>query len=306
MLELKRILACITHDQDNTQVLQRTLQVAKQSGAVVELFCPAYNRALHQSYLFDKKAEQHAEHGYIKQVEKQLEQYAGQLTEQGVACGYDVYWERHPAEGIVRKAERDEPDLVISALESRHGLARLFSRDGDKRLVRECPAPLLLTYGEPWPQPLRVAVCVDPMHACDNPGALDHAAIDAAVSLRQLMAVELRVVHCYHTLPHAVIFDEHVVTDYAALQDRVRHEHIDQLNHLLLPLNLTVASPEVAVIEGEAHKALPEYAQQQGIDLMVMGYTERDVVDRFLSGSTLERVMGALECDILVIKAHSG
>lgn len=303
MLALTRILACVVHDGDNTQVLQRALQLAKQSGASVELFCSAYNRALRHSYLFDKKAEQHAEHGYIKQVEKQLEQYVAQLEAQGVASSCDVYWERDGTEGIVRKVERYEPDLVISALERQHGLSRLLSRDGDKQLVRECPAPLLLTFGEPWPEPLRVAVCVDPMHACADPDALDHTVIAAAEALARQLPLELRVVHCYHTLPHSVIFDEHVVTDYAALQDRVRHEHAEQLNRLLLPLGLNVASPEVSMIEGEAHKALPEYARAQAIHLMVMGYTERDRVDRFLNGSTLERVMGALDCDILVIKA---
>ncbi|MFC6672356.1 universal stress protein [Marinobacterium aestuariivivens] len=56
------------------------------------------------------------------------------------------------------------------------------------------------------------------------------------------------------------------------------------------------------LLKGESHVTLPRFAQEQDIDVMVMGSVARGFIDRLLLGSTVERVLDELACDILVIK----
>ncbi len=302
MFAINRILVHIDQDADNTQVLQRTAQLASQTQASVELFCAAYNRSLQQSHLFDKKAEQHAEHGYVKSVESKLEGYANQLERLGISCGVDVYWEKTGVEGLMRKALRDQPDLVIYPLRAHKKLGQWLSGDTEQRLIRECPVPLLLTYGETWRERPHIAACVDPFHHCEQLERLDHTVLDITQAFCSLLGSEMQVVHSYHTLPHSVIFDEHVVTDYAALQQKVQEDHRKVLDKLLASYALDIRNSRVKIVEGESHKALPKYARQESIDLMVMGQVAKSPLDRWLTGSTVTRVQHHLECDLLVVK----
>ncbi|MGB0467683.1 MAG: universal stress protein [Pontibacterium sp.] len=302
MSGIKRMLVYVDQNADNTRLLQKTRQLASGGDMQVELFCTAYSSALHQSYLFDKKAEEYAEHGYVKSVEAKLDNYAGELRVQGIACGVDVYWERHAIEGLVRKALRFEPDIVIYPLSHTHGFLDLITGDTNWKLIQQCPALLFLSHDRIWQWPPRIAACVDPFHNCEQPEELDHEVLVTTRQLSEQYRAEMEVVHCFHTLPQSAIFDEHVVTDYKALQQQVRQKHKAELDQLLASYNLSLSNPLVHLLEGEAHKLLPAYVKEREVDLLVMGQVPRGLLDHLLTGSTIERVLSELDADVLVVK----
>ena len=55
-------------------------------------------------------------------------------------------------------------------------------------------------------------------------------------------------------------------------------------------------------IEGAASTVLPDYVVESGIDVMVLGAVARGALQRLLVGSTAERLLDRLPCDILVVK----
>ncbi|WP_370279785.1 universal stress protein [Pontibacterium sp.] len=302
MPDIQRILVHISPDNDNGPIVARASRIAMATGASVELFSSVYSASLHQAYLFDKKAELHAEHGYVKGVEAKLEQIAYLFDAQDIRVGVDVYWAQQQIDGMMRKILRFEPDLVMVAHSHHNILAELFVGDSDKRLIRECPAPLLLTRSQGWPDHICIAAGVDPLHACSEPMRQDRLVLETVQQLASVLQADMRVVHSFHTLPQAAIFDEHLATDYEGLHLKVLAEHRACLNDLLRPYALDAESAEVSVLEGEAHKVLPRYVRDIPVTILTVGHVSKGVLERVISGSTVERMLDSLECDLLVVK----
>jgi universal stress protein E len=109
------------------------------------------------------------------------------------------------------------------------------------------------------------------------------------------------VVHSYQTLPQSAIFDEHVVTDYGALQAKVSQEHAEALARLMSAQEEPGAA-QLHQLHGETHVTLPAFSRDHQVDVMVMGSVARGFLDRLLLGSTIERVLDNMDCDVLAIK----
>ena len=57
------------------------------------------------------------------------------------------------------------------------------------------------------------------------------------------------------------------------------------------------------MVQGSAAEALPRIAAERQVDLLVMGAVSRSRLREIFLGSTAERVLDHLPCDVLVIKA---
>jgi len=299
---MDKILVNIDFKRDNSSLLNKVAQLAEVHDAFVELFSCCYNPAIKHGYLFDAKQEQKAEHAYVKQTEAQLEELCLSLEAQGIHTGFDASWNRHTGEGIVRKVLRFQPDLLVHAIQPHNRLGHYLFAPVDWQLARKCPIPVLFVKERPWGDHTRVVTCIDPLHKGDEESALDRALIQQSRNLFDDGYSELRVLHTYNTLPKEVIFDEHVVTDYEALQKRVKHSHFSRCEALLSEYGLSIESDLVDIIKGEADLTISNYAKHNHIDVVAMGAVARSVLDRLLVGSTMEHVVDHVDCDVLIVK----
>ncbi len=299
-----KILVHLDISQMNDVLMKKLKQITQQENVKVELFACCYNSSLHRSYLFDEKAEKHAIAGFLHGKEKALIKLAEQLEASGgeVAgeVSYDVAWHRNAAEGIVRKAIRYQADMVISVI-GKHPQGHYLFRQGDWQLIAQCPVPLLLMRGQDWSAHPRVAALVDPFHESDKPKALDHEILESACLLVDLLVGELHVAHSFTSIPQSAIFDEHLTLDYTALHKKVKKQHTTALKSLMED-NKALASGILHLEDGEVHKVIPEMVQREHIDLLVMGSIARGFLDRFLIGSSVERIVDHVNCDILLVK----
>lgn len=62
-----------------------------------------------------------------------------------------------------------------------------------------------------------------------------------------------------------------------------------------------VKSYESAILEGETHEEILKFIDKNRIDLVVMGTFGRGRMDRFIFGSTTERVMRRARCPVLIV-----
>ncbi|MBY4677789.1 universal stress protein [Marinobacterium arenosum] len=296
----ERILVHVDPMPDHDVLVDKLIQLAGRFNAQVELFDCCFNRSLKQSYMFDHAAEVHAEHGYVKQIEERLESMASALEKAGIKVGVDACWQKKQAHGIVQKALRYEADLVVVELAPHTLLQRLFG-EMEAELVRLCPMPLLLAKEHRWREQPLVAVGLDPFHQSEVPVSLDQQLLSVTAKLAAGFGVVPEVLHSIHSLPHSAIFDEHVVTDYEALKDKVNREHRTVVSEFVAGSELP---PETGLnfLSGECHVSLPRYAAERNLDILVLGEADRDMVDRLLLGSTVRRVMDKISCDLLVVK----
>ncbi len=298
---MKKILVNIDFRHDSRSLLDKAATLAKQEGAHVELFCCCYNRAIKHGYIFDKEEEQKAEHAYVRQMEAKLEVLCKQLDSAGISCDFDAGWDRHTAEGVVRKVLRFQPDILLHATRPHTRVGHYLFAPVDWQIARKCPVPVLFVKEKDWPEHMRIVACIDPMHEGDKGAELDRDLLHSAKNLAADIH-ELRVLHCYNTLSHEAIFNEHLVTDYEALQAKVEMTHFSRCSQTLEEFGLSTQSEVVDIIKGEAESVISQYAGYNDIDIVVMGAVARGVLDRLLVGSTMEYVVDHVECDVLIVK----
>jgi universal stress protein E len=298
-MKILRVLVHVDSDQVSDALMEKVRVLGQQNELCIELFRCCYNDSLHRSYMFDAELEKHGKAGYLQQKEGALIRIAEQLERQGLRVGYDVTWNRNTAEGVIRKALRFRADMVITSV-GKHPVGYYILRQGDWQLIAQCPVPLLLVKEQGWSTHPRIAAMVDPFHQCDEPNELDHEILMKSKSVANLVLGELHVAHSFSSIPQVAIFDEHLTMDYAALHQKVKTRHTEVLQALVEGEGL--ASAVLHLEDGEIHDVIPALVKREHIDILIMGSIARGVVERFLIGSSVERVLDKVDCDVLLIK----
>lgn len=299
-MKIEKILVHLEKPELPPSLVEKLQRLASQRTLVIELFFCCYNAAVASRYEAGSEAEKHAVSGYLKEQEGLLIPLAEALERQGLTVGYDVMWHRDSSTALIKKALRFQADLLMAPMHKHH-LGHYLMRYGDWQLISDCPVPLMLYRQHTWGEHPRIAAAIDPFHSCEDPASLDQQIIDITKYCAQQTQAEIHLIHSYNVVPQSAIFDEHLTVDFEAFQQQAKEQHTDSLHQLLKELHLSDAVLHLEA--GEVHKVLPEIAKRERIDVVVMGTLARGVLDRFLLGSSVERVLDTLTCDVLLVKA---
>ncbi len=199
---------------------------------------------------------------------------------------------------------KDSPaDLVMKDTHHHSLIKRTFLGNTDWHLIRECPLPLLLTKPTRWREPPVVAAAIDPPTSPNQEDFLGQRIVECAVSLGSSMHASVLALHAYFpgivsaaaTCPPANLFS---VT--AEMLDAEKATHQAAIAAFLAPYHIR---KECVYVEmGMPSAYLSEIAEQRAIDVMVMGAISRSHLKQTLIGSTAERLLEHLPCDVLVVK----
>jgi universal stress protein E len=288
----QHILVVIDPTAAQHPALARARELAQAFGARLELFVCRTPRDAAQA---------------IESLD--LERVAQGLREDGIDASVDVSFDMTLHVGVVRKVLRSSPSLVMKDAHPHTLLRRSWHGNTDWQLVRLCPAPLLFVRPGPWNAHPRIAAAVDVAHSGEKPARLDHTLLAAAERFALATDGEFHAVHAYTPVSalaaratvHAVsmaaaVAPTEVITDNEAL---VRYDFAALLRSHPVP------SGRRHVVAGTPSEALLRFVGQKGIDLLVMGAYARGWIYNVAVGSTTERVLDVLPCDVLVLKPAS-
>jgi universal stress protein E len=236
----------------------------------------------------------------------QLETIAAPVREQGASVTTDIVFRNSLHIGIVEKVRALRPDLVVKDTHYHGPIRRTFFTNTDWHLIRECPAPLLLTKPVVWRSVVKLAAAVDPGHADDKPATLDNELLLLTERLALALGGDARAVHVFDTSP-ILASAAAIARTYGggktidgSLLESVRLAHQHDLDAVIAQHPNFAGS--VDLIDGAPAEALPEYAIENAIDVMVMGAIARGALQALLVGRTAERVLDRMPCDILIWK----
>jgi universal stress protein E len=169
---------------------------------------------------------------------------------------------------------------------------RTLLTNTDWQLIRGCPAPLLLVKDRsPAAQP-NVLAAVDPVNEHDKPAVLDDRIFAFAADLARLLRGDLHVVHSF-----AVPLAPEMAPD---VREIVAQKHRAAMTKFLD--THAVAGSKRHLYEGLAHDCIQKAAAEHAADFVVMGAVARRGLKRLFIGSTAERVLDRLPCDVVIIK----
>ena len=289
-METNRILVVVEPDTAKQAALDKAAELARRTGANLELMIADFNAFLEDGYYFDPIQAQKIRYEHGEQRLKELEALAEPLRQQGLEVSTTTAWGNPPHDEVIRRARDTSPDLVVASTRHHNKIARLFLGNEDWELVRYCPVPLLLVKSRTWPDNPLLVAAVDPAHVHDKPASLDNKIIAAARSLAGSDADKVHVFHSDWIPPLSGV--------YPLLPDRQKAEQ----GLLQLAGRHDVKEENCHISDREISASLPDLVDQLDASMVVMGAISRSRLDRLLIGSTAERLLDELECDVLVIK----
>lgn len=297
----RKILVVVDPTSEDQPAVERATWLAEHMSASLELFICDYDSDIDAGRSSTVWIDQPVRENLLSRLKDKLEALAVPLRERGLEVAVDVAWEHPLDEGIVRKIEACQPWLVAKDTHHHNVLKRTILSNTDWHLIRQCPVPLLLVKPDPIAEKPKVFAAVDPLHAHDKAAELDNEIVKLAKTLTDGTGGELHVLHTFNVPTAALNVPEGA--SVARIAEEVKQRHRDVFAEFLAPH--AIPDDRAHLIEGRAYERLPEITEREGAGIIVMGAVSRRGLDRVFIGSTAERVLDRLPCDLLIVKCES-
>jgi universal stress protein E len=293
----RKILVVVDPRSVEQPAAERAAWLAEHLSASLELFICDYDPDIDVGRVATIWIDQPAREHLLEILREKLEAIAAPMRERGLEVAVDVGWDHPLEDGIVRKVVACQPWLVVKDTHHHNVLKRTILSNTDWHLIRQCPAPLLLVKPHPLAENPKVFAAVDPLHVHDKPAQLDNEIVELAKTLADGIGGELHVLHTYMVPVVATVPEGSAIVDLSA---EVEQLHREAFNEFLAPH--AIADDRAHLVEGAAFERLPQITETEGAGIIVMGAVSRSGLDRVFIGSTAERVLDRLCCDLLIVK----
>ena len=199
-----------------------------------------------------------------------------------------------PSEEILDYADESGMDLIVMGTHGRTGVRRYLLGSVAEKVVRLSDVPVLSVH------PAEVDVGTVPFERILVPtDGSDGAsvAIDCATDLATTYDAALHAV--------SVVDTGGMATDvqFDAAMDQLQERAQTAVETIADAANEAgVEDTPTAVLEGRAHDAIESYAEDERIDLIVMGTHGRSGLDRYLLGSVAEKLVRTTSIPVLTVR----
>ena len=291
------VLSVIDPTCEEQPALERAARIARETASPLELLICDFDfdiDAGNTALVWIKEDEPAKDH-LIGIYRNKLERLAEPLRKTGIDATVKVVWKSPLQDAIVGEIAASRPWIVFKDTHHHNLLRRTIFSNTDWRLIRKCPVPLYLAKPREMPPHPIVYAAVDPLHEHDKPAELDHAIMDLGQRFADYLSGELHAVHT-HDLPELLA----ATPVGEAVREMDRRQHRDKFNKFVAAYSLP--DGRAHFVEGLPEVKLPVLTQTEHAGLIVIGAVSRRGLDRLIIGSTAERVLDRLGCDLLVVK----
>lgn len=304
MRDISKILCVIDLDAEEQYALKRGAWLAKHLDAELELLLCYYNEYLTDGRLGSYPSLENAQEDILKGLKRRLESLAEPLRESGLTVSTTSIWDHPLFEGIIRHAIACDADIVFKDTHHHSALRRALLTNTDWNLIRTCPVPLWLVKPQDIADKPIFIAAIDPLHEHDKPAALDDEILVTSKALAEAVSAEVRAFHSYDPriavatatanayIPVSLPFDE--------IEKQMHEQHEKRFNEVVNFHGLDAKKSHL--VAGVTHEELPEFSETVGADVVVMGAVSRNPWKRLFIGSTAERTLEHLPCDLLIVK----
>lgn len=297
-MQLKKILAVVDQNHGRQPALRRAAWLAKQASATLELLLVEYNSSFDGFHLFGS-GENKGKESLIANKQEWLDVLAKPFRDEGIAVNTTVRWGKVSYKEVLDYADENKPDIIFKSAYSENMLKRLFITNSCWQLIRNCTTPLWLVQHGDW-EGNKLCSALDPMHMSDKPAYLDNELITITQELSKILGMSAYYLHSYAAMPRPQLFGGDQSKAYDQYLKSFTKEHSDAFAKLLGHYP-EIKNDQQFLVEGFAEEVIPNFVKQHQIGLMIMGAVARGSLDNLLIGHTAERVLEAIECDLLVI-----
>lgn len=301
---MKTILAVVEPSIHPQAVVERGAWIARRTGSrLLLLLSDPEVGALTRPFLVSSETRDLG--ARIREAQEAIiEDLAAPVRSGGLDVETKILEERPVDEGVLQRALETEPLMIVKGTNYHSHAQRAVFVDTDWSLVRNSPYPLWLVKPHALAESPVVVAAVDPTHEDDEHAELDRLIVEQAKDVAARAGGELLLVHTFEPLTgigaEATRTFKPIRLPIDELSERMERAHREKLDALAKACGVDPRS--VHQLPGRARDILPWFAREHKADLVVMGAVARWGLRRAIVGSTAERVLDDLPCDILIVK----
>lgn len=205
---------------------------------------------------------------------------------------------------IIKEVLRNNHDLVIKTTRGMSGRTGMLFGSTAMHLLRKCPCPVWLIKPEQGPQFNRIMAAVDVVPPEVEENNLNNKIMELATSLARTEKSELHIVHAWEK-PKGMFWTgkrNYSQSDSNTISYEIKNMHSRWLDDFLEQYDLRDLQHHEHVLQGSADDLIPEFAEQQHVDLIVMGTICRTGIPGFFIGNTAEKILHRINCSVLAVK----
>jgi len=232
-----------------------------------------------------------------------LEEFAAILQQRGANAEIAVDTGT-PFIEVIRRVLRDGHDLVIKTERGSTTAPLLLS--ADMHLLRKCPCPVWVLNSRLEARSRRILAAVDPDPNDPVRDKLNHTIMQLATSLAEQDDARIDVMTVWSlpeesTLRHSG-FAKVPEAEIRALLAQQEKESAARLAALTDDYASFRSRMRILHLKGFATDLLPDMADREEIDTLVMGTVARTGISGLFIGNTAESVLNRVKCSVLTVK----
>ncbi|MCP2226622.1 MAG: universal stress protein [Burkholderiaceae bacterium] len=294
MSQYQRLLLIINPALRHSPAINHAAALAKASGA--SLHIAALVKPLEILSLLDEGVQEKARESYLQDHRDWLKNQATNLNALGLKVTTEVMWADDMKQDILDHVSEMQPDLLIKEVQHESALKRAFFTPLDWHLLRHCPIPVYLVGGGGHALPRKVVAAVDASDTAPADSELNERIIQQATNLALQCDAELHLLYACD-LSGVYLAD----MGGLALPDITKElRTTEEQSFSKLAGRYGVPSDRRHFVLGHPVAALSDFANEQQVDVIVMGRVQYHGLEKLL-GSTTEHILYQVPCSVLAV-----
>lgn len=224
---------------------------------------------------------------------------------------HPIVGHQHPRSGILAAADDWRAELIAVGARGGGPLTNLLLGSVSRGVVHQATVPVLVARarpGRPADAPYRVLVAWDePAGSPRTAELLGKLTWPTATVGRLIHVVEPMFVGKLPPWLEQMARDETtepLARAWVEEHDREKRQKAEELRKLRQELPAAFHEPQPIVAEGYPSEQILNSVAAEGIDLVVVGARGLTALERFVLGSTSEKVLSCAPCSVLVVRRH--
>jgi len=293
MSQYQQLLLIIHLALRHSPAIDHAAALAKASGA--RLHIATLIPALKLLSLLEEGDREKARARYLQDHRDWLEDQSKLLRGRGIEVTTEVAWADDMEQDILDHVKELQPDLLIKEIQQESALKRAFFTPLDWHLLRHCPIPVYLVGGG-HALPRKVVAAVDVSDTEPANSELNERIIQQATNLALQCDAELHLLYACD-LSGVYLAD----MGGLALSDITKELRTTEEQSFIKLAGLCgVPSDRRHFVLGHPVSALSDFANEQQVDVIVMGRVQYHGLEKLL-GSTTEHILYQVPCSVLAV-----
>lgn len=198
---------------------------------------------------------------------------------------------------IISVSEIENVNLIINHNKIENNVKSDIRIDGlSEKLVRKSIKPIMIVKSGTKLAPANILCPVDFSEASKR-------ALNNAIKIARVFNSKLMIINVFEPLRES--FSKRLEIDFDEENNRLKKENKQQLIEFLRNFNLIDVDYTVKSLTGKINEVIIDYALSNSVDIIFIGATGKNYVQRLLLGSVTENVLRKFPTSMIVMKAEN-